>query len=543
LKSLSANPVNHVNPVQKYPLPFLTFFTSKIRPHNFSMKSYHLSKLALTFVLGFYPALTHAQLGQPADLARLTPGQTKAVNALWIENPLSLQFKTTKRVVVADLKGPAEITMIHFAYPQNGTVNRDLLLRIYWDGETNPSVECPMVDFFCDPNGSREVVNTALVNVRHGYNAYFPMPFRKSARIELEYQGPVAPGDKLWSLMPCYSYVCYRTLTDVPANTGYFCASWRQETLKLVRDYVALEATGKGKFIGWNVTVRRPGTDYPVDENEKFYVDGESTASVEFQGLEDSFGFSWGFPNSESMFPLTGYFPFMNGAAAYRFFLQDSISFEKSLKVAIGFGVTEKWFKDGFSRFGTSLQLSSTVYWYQTEPHAPLPPLPSVADREPAPNKLYWPEEAETPNPEELQKLGIKMKIFCGHPEWETDYAAPGYAISNVKGEPSNGNWGGDVSYCLCDPKELDLTLNLPKGVKGVLRLYIIDPDDYMGGRKETIVVGGDTVGTFDHFQQGRWVEVPVAPEKTADGKLRVQILNGNRPSNAVVSKLEWIEK
>ena len=65
------------------------------------------------------------------------------------------------------------------------------------------------------------------------------------------------------------------------------------------RDYVALEARGKGKVVGWNVTVRSPGRDgYPVDENEKFYIDGEAIASIEFQGLEDSFGFSWGFPES-----------------------------------------------------------------------------------------------------------------------------------------------------------------------------------------------------------------------------------------------------
>ena len=80
----------------------------------------------------------------------------------------------------------------------------------------------------------------------------------------------------------------------MPADTGYFHASWRQEGLLLgKRDYVALEARGKGKVVGWNVTVRSPGRDgYPVDENEKFFIDGETAASVEFQGLEDSFGFS-----------------------------------------------------------------------------------------------------------------------------------------------------------------------------------------------------------------------------------------------------------
>ena len=147
------------------------------------------------------------------------------------------------------------------------------------------------------------------------------MPFRKAAKVELVYDGPVAPGDTLWEQMPCYSYVMYRTAEKIPDDRGYFHAYWRQQTLLLGRDdYLALDAKGKGKFVGWNVTIRRPGGgDYPVDENEKFTIDGEKTPSIEFQGLEDSFGFSWGFPKSQSMFPMTGYFPFFKGAAAYRF--------------------------------------------------------------------------------------------------------------------------------------------------------------------------------------------------------------------------------
>jgi hypothetical protein len=491
-----------------------------------------------------------AQPVPPGDLATLNPGRTKAVNALWIENPLSVQFKTTKRVVVAEIAGPAEITMMHFAYPETGTqpggvvLNRDLVLRIYWDGETSPSVECPLVDFFCDPNGTRDVVNTAMLNVRRGFNAYFPMPFRKSARIELDYEGAVEPGDKLWSMMPCYSYVCYRTLAALPPDAGYFCASWRQEALKLgLRDYVALDAVGKGKFVGWNLTVRRPGSGYPVDENEKFYIDGEAVPSVEFQGLEDSFGFSWGFPPTENMFPYTGYFPFLNGAAAYRFFLQDSISFEKSLKVAIGFGVNEDpGFRRDYSKFGSSLQFSSTVYWYQREPHAPLPPLPAPADREPAPDKLFWPEQPHLPTAAEYQARGVRLAMLCGLPGGEMAFAAPGYSISDRQGQSWN-DWSGEVSYCLEDNKEIALTLNLPAGSHGTLRLYLIDPDNFKGGRKETIVVGGAQVGTVEHFQQGRWVEVPVGPERTADGKLRIEVLNGNAAGNAVLSKVEWMEK
>jgi len=349
-----------------------------------------------------YPLLAQGQVAPMDDPARLTPGQTRAENALWIENPLSRQFKSSRKVVIAEINGPAEITMIHFAYGRaqlgqdpkkplrsqigNGKpLNRDLILRIYWDHEPVPGVECPLTDFFCDPGGDREVINTEMLNVCRGFNAYFTMPFHKSARVELDYEGPVPPGDDLERMLPCYSYVCYRTLDHFPRDMGYFHASWRQETLLLgSREYVALKTDGKGKFIGWNVTIHSLyHDDYPVDENEKFYIDGETNASIEFQGLEDSFGFSWGFPTNATFFPLTGHFNFLNGAAAYRFFIRDSISFKKSLKVAIGFGDTEKSWKRKYSKPDTAVELSSTVYWYQKEPATPLPPLLPAAERGP----------------------------------------------------------------------------------------------------------------------------------------------------------------
>jgi hypothetical protein len=331
-------------------------------------------------------------------LPTLLPGHTAAKNALWRENDLIARFHSTKRVVIAEIQGPATITMIHFAMPGTMKLNRDVLLRAYWDGEKEPSVDCPLVDFFCDPAGTQKEVNTALVNKRRGWNSYFPMPFRKSARIELVYDGPLAPGDELWRQMPCYSYVMYRTLEKVPDTEGYFHAHWRQEDLLLgKREYVALDAKGNGKCVGWNVTIRWPGRDYQsppglfVDENEKFYVDGEQEPSVEFQGLEDSFGFSWSFPETQSQFPLTGYSPFFKGYSMYRLFLQDAIRFEKSLRVAIGFGKQEApHFAKEASKPENRVQISSTVYWYQVEPHAALPTMPPPAERAPAPEDLSW---------------------------------------------------------------------------------------------------------------------------------------------------------
>ena len=132
--------------------------------------------------------------GSAAELPLLTPGRTATLNSLWLEDDPQTRFDNTKRVVMAEIKGPATITMIHFALPMTVKHNRDAVLKIYWDGEKEPSVDCPLVDFFCDAAGVQDAVNTAFVNKRQGWNAYFPMPFRKSARIELVYDGPLEPG-------------------------------------------------------------------------------------------------------------------------------------------------------------------------------------------------------------------------------------------------------------------------------------------------------------------------------------------------------------
>jgi hypothetical protein len=90
---------------------------------------------------------------------------------------------------------------------------------------------------------------------------------------------------------------------------------------------------------------------------------------------------------------MTGYAPFFKGAMAYRFFVQDAISFERSLRVTIGFGEHEEpRFGREFSLPGNELQLSTTVYWYQTEPHLPLPPLPPAAERAPMVESVASPQ-------------------------------------------------------------------------------------------------------------------------------------------------------
>jgi hypothetical protein len=501
-------------------------------------------------VLCLSPASSRSQLVGLEDLPRLSPSEVKAANALWIETPMTAQFKSSKRVVLAELKGPAVITMLHFALPQSHfgqpvkLLNRDLLLRVWWDGEREPSVDVPLVDFFCDPNGLRESVNTALVNKRRGFNAYFPMPFRKTAKVELVYDGSVEPGDELWRLMPCYSYVLYRTEKTLPTDTAYFHASWRQEGLPLGRqDYLALQAKGRGKFVGWNVTVRQPGRGgYPVDENAKFFVDGETNASVELQGIEDAFGFSWGFPETENLFPLAGYFPFYKGAAAYRFFVPDAINFQQTLRVAIGFGLNEDpMFRREFSKEGNTLQLSSTVYWYQAEPHAPLPMMPVAEARGPAPEEPFWPHKEKLSTADELKTRGVKLQMLCGRSEKELIFAEPGYAAVAKTGYAWDG-WGWPVYHARAGKQEVEMELTVPQGSAGTVRVYAIDPDNFEGGRKQTLSIAGEDLGVIEKFQDGHWLERRVDADKTSSGKVFIRATNARKGSNAVISIVEWVE-
>jgi hypothetical protein len=371
------------------------------------------------------------------------------------------------------------------------------------------------------------------------------MPFRKAAKIELAYDGPVAPGDELWKIMPCYSYVMYRTLDQVPEDTGYFHASWRQEGLLLGKeDYLALDAKGRGKFVGWNVTMRLPGRDgYPVDQNEKFYIDGEGAASIEFQGIEDSFGFSWGFPPTESQFPLTGFYKFMKGAAAYRFFVQDAISFEKSLRVMIGFGANEDpFFRREFSKPGNTLQFSSMVYWYQTEPHAPLPAMPPAVARAPAPEQSFWPDQEKLPAADALRQRRVKLHMLCGRTAQEVIFAEPGYSAVAKKGYAWEG-WGLPVFHSRAGNDEVQIELTVPKGAKGKVRVFVADPDNFEGGRKQKMSIAGDALGLVEKFGEGRWIEKAVGAEKTRDGKVLVEALNARQGANAVISIVEWVDE
>jgi len=257
------------------------------------------------------------------------------------------------------------------------------------------------------------------------------------------------------------------------------------------------------------------------------------------------------------MFPLTGYFPFLSGAAGYRFFVNDAIRFEKSLRVTIGFGVNENpSFRQNFSKPDSTLHFSSVAYWYQVEPHAPLPPLPSAVERAPVAEITLLPSKEQSskakgklpavtqqlPTAEAWEARAVRLAMFCGRPEKEVVYASEGYAATVKSGYAWQG-WSPPVYHARADMSEVQMELTVPKGAKGMVRVYVIDPDHYQGGRKQVVSVARTSLGLIEGFQSGRWLEQPVSERDTVEGRISIRATNAREGSNAVISLVEWIEK
>ena len=305
---------------------------------------------------------------------------------------------------LVDVEGPGIIQHIWMTVTDQTEsgwfVLRDLVLRMYWDDEATPSVEVPLGDFFCNGFGARAIVNSMpiVVNPVGGMNCYFPMPFRKSARVTITNEHPQA-------IEAFFYQFDYMLVDELGEDVEYFHAQYRRESPTVLRqDYTLVDGIkGRGKFVGsymaWTSLSR-----YWWGEGEvKFYIDGDGDwPTICGTGAEDYFGGAWGFvkpdngnPVHEQTYstPFLGY-PYFSktddtrahiydGAACpmrgfYRWHLPDPLLFEEELRVTV-----QQIGHDGKALFERSDDIASVSYWYQTEPHQAFPSFPDVLDRRP----------------------------------------------------------------------------------------------------------------------------------------------------------------
>ena len=353
-------------------------------------------------------------------LPMITGGKSRAVNA---ENPRGEkgrggmassglgpsrkgspclgEIKPGETATLAEIDGPGVIQHIWITVTDKTSdadcfVLRDLVLRMYWDGEETPSVESPLGDFFCCGFGRGCVVNSMpiVVNPARGFNSYFPMPFGKKAKITVENQHK--------NSVPAFFYqIDYCLYEALPENTGYFHAQWRRQRLtEKQKDYVVLDGVqGRGQYIGTYLALTTLERYWWGEGEMKFYLDGDlEYPTICGTGTEDYFGGAWSFASQEDgktventyCTPFLGYpyyshhddsvhndyhnddCPPMRGF--YRWHIMDPIHFEEDLKVTLQqIGVCHR------GLFERQDDVATVAYWYQAEPHGAFPPLP---DRE-----------------------------------------------------------------------------------------------------------------------------------------------------------------
>ena len=340
--------------------------------------------------------------GPLANLPRLT-GTASARASSWDRtggNDDRLTIRPGATAVLADVDRPGVVRHVWMTIAcREEHYLRKIVLRAFWDGEEQPSIEAPIGDFFGIGHARmRNFVSLPLQMSPEdgkGFNCWFPMPFER-ARFEVENE---CAADVL-----LYYYIDYEVM-DVDPRMGRFHAQFRRENptdgvsdegmtndefqlggenVDGAGNYVILEALGEGHYVGCNLNIqnlRKTGLNnfnWYGEGDDMIFVDGEAfPPALHGTGTEDYFNTAW-CPTQEYHAPyhgltMPGEQNWWGKISMYRFHIEDPVRFRRSIRVTIEHGHANHRSDD----------YSSTAYWYQAEPHASFPALPPVAERLP----------------------------------------------------------------------------------------------------------------------------------------------------------------
>jgi hypothetical protein len=316
-------------------------------------------------------------------------------------------------LTLVNADGPGMLTHMWFTVASPEAYHlKKLVLRIYWDHETTPSVEAPLGDFFGLGLGEYHRWESELLSVGSdkALNSFFSMPFQKHARITVSNEGQQKVDNFYFNL----DYRAYSQ--PLPRGTLYFHAQFRQAqpnhgwtsdwlkngdpkvdrktNLDGQENYVWLDAAGRGHFAGLTMSVLQNQDGWWGEGDDMFFIDGEARPSIAGTGSEDYFLGAWDFgghPFSYRLYgaPVVGEERAGSKSSVYRFHLDSPIPFTKSIRATIEHGHANH----------RSDNFYSVAYWYQSEPHAPFPVLPSVDQRIPRPQQVAGPGNSAVVHP------------------------------------------------------------------------------------------------------------------------------------------------
>jgi hypothetical protein len=304
-------------------------------------------------------------------------GAARDLGKTWKVSP-SVRIKAKTTFTLADVEGPGAIQSIWMTPTGNWRLS---ILRFYWDGETEPSVEVPVGDFFANGWGSYAQVNSMAVCVNPGsaFNCYWQMPFRKKARVTME---NLDDND-----MTLYYQINY-TLTEIPQDAAYFHAQFRRvNPLPYKTDYTILDGVeGKGQYVGTYLAWGVHSTGWWGEGEIKFFMDGDKEfPTICGTGTEDYFCGSYNFDRNgkytEFCTPYAGLaqvirpdgtYQAQQRFGLYRWHIPDPVRFDSDLKVTI----QALGWQSGGRYLPLQDDIASVGFWYQTEPHKPFPKVP-----------------------------------------------------------------------------------------------------------------------------------------------------------------------
>lgn len=316
--------------------------------------------------------------------ARVSSFDTTGGNAdFWV-------FHAGDKRLIADVQGAGVIKHIWMTLAsEEPAYLRKVVIRMFWDGEKEPSVETPIGDFFGLGHAATTYFSSLPLSMfDRGFNCFFPMPFYERARIEVHNEGSGGP-------LILYFYIDYEVHESLPQGLGTFHAQWRRENpctpVQLPNDrnvdgkenYVILEAEGRGHYVGCHLNIDALAPGWWGEGDDMFFIDGEKwPPAIHGTGTEDYFCGAWNYNEIKKTFstPYYGYHlkgndDYTGKHSMYRYHVEDPIAFRRSILFSIEHGHGNDMGHD----------YSSTAYWYQAEPHQRTVELLPVEQRLPRP--------------------------------------------------------------------------------------------------------------------------------------------------------------
>ncbi|MGA3241806.1 MAG: DUF2961 domain-containing protein [Bryobacteraceae bacterium] len=303
----------------------------------------------------------------------LAPAGTGGVR----EQSGQLQLPANRMISVwTDAHGPSMVRALEFSVPRaQALAFSKARLRVTWDGRRSASIDAPISLFYgagilYNRDNREYLVKSFPMVVRYGpdrvyLSCYFPMPFFRSARVELT-GADVAIADVEWKVRSAP----YRD----PANfVGYFHATYRDHPApEPGKDLVLLDTTRtegggdwSGQFVGTSFIFSHEALLNTLEGDPRFFFDDSRTPQAQGTGTEEwgGGGDYWGGENMT--LPFAGHPTGAKSAqtavseedkieSAYRFLLADLMPFGKNARIQLEHGGVNE----------STQHYETVTYWY-----------------------------------------------------------------------------------------------------------------------------------------------------------------------------------